>query len=148
MQKYIVTEKVAVIVQGVLHLTDEQVKHRERNLKKLGKGRYELTGAVQFKRGEEIGYEGDLPKSIAENLTTKDAVEAATKKANAEAEKAAAKASKEAEKAAAKEAEEAAKARTKLEADAKVEWDADVKLREQYGNDFNAFLAEVLEPQH
>jgi membrane protein involved in colicin uptake len=143
--KYIVTERVAVIVQGVMHLTDEQAKHRERNLKKLGKGRYEVIGAVQFKRGEEFGYEGDLPKNMAENLTTKEAAEAAAKKANAEAEKAAAKAAKEAEKADAKAAEEAAKVRVKMEADAKSSWDADATLREQYSNNFSAFLVEVME---
>lgn len=87
MDKYIVTERLAVIAHGVLHLTEEQAKHRAGNLKKLGNGHYEVTGAVQFKRGEEFGYEGDLPKSMAENLTAKDAAEAAAKKAAAEAAK-------------------------------------------------------------
>lgn len=148
MNRYIVTDRVAVISNGVLHLTDEQVKHRERHLKKLGKGRYEVTGAVQFKCGEEIGYEGDLPKSMADNLTEKNAAEAAAKKAAAEAEKTAAKAAKEAkeaEKAAAKDAEEAAKARAKLEAEAKAGWEANAQLREQHGNDFDAYMAAVLE---
>lgn len=143
--KYIVTAVSARLAQGVLVLTKEQAAPRRHNLKEVGKGRYEIVNPVEFKRDEEIGFEGDLPKSMAENLTAKSNAEAAAKKAAAEAEKEAAKAAKEAEKAAAKAAEEAAKARAKLEADAEAEWKSNAQLREQHGNDFNAYLAAVLE---
>lgn len=143
MNKYVVTNPVT-LRSGVVRLTKEQASKRAHALEPAGKD-YRIIGQIQFKTGEEFGYEGDLPKSMAENLTTKEAAEAAAKKAAAEAEKAATKAAKEAEKAAAKAAEEAAKARAKLEADANAEWEANADLREQHGNDFNVYLAAVLE---
>ena len=46
----------------VLKLSVEQAVQRAHNLKDLGGGRYEALVVVQFKRGETIGIEGDLPK--------------------------------------------------------------------------------------
>lgn len=144
MNKYVVTNPVT-LRSGVVRLTKEQASKRAHALEPAGKDCYHILGQIQFKDGEEIGYEGDLPKSMADNLTTKEAAEAAAKKAAAEAEKAASKSAKEAEKAAAKQAEEAAKARAKLESEAESEWKANADLREQHGNDFNAYRAAVLE---
>lgn len=144
MNKYIATKPVT-LNSGVVRLTKEQASGRMHKLESLGKDCYRIIGANQFKVGEEFGYEGDLPKNMADNLTTKAAAEAAAKKAAMEAEKEAAKAAKEAEKLAAKQAEEAAKARAKLEADAEAEWKSNAQLREQHGDDFDAFMASVLE---
>jgi hypothetical protein len=144
MNKYIVTKPITLHA-GVVRLTKEQVRGRMHKLEPVGKDSYRILASNQFKAGEEIGYEGDLPKNMAENLTTKEKIEAEAKKAAAEADKAKAKAAKEAEKAAEKAAEEAAKAKAKLRADAEAEWKASAQLREQHGNDFNAYMAAVLE---
>lgn len=51
-------EQVAEFHPGTkLGLTPEQVKHRERRLKSLGDGVYEVLESVQFKVGEVIGVE-------------------------------------------------------------------------------------------
>lgn len=136
MNRYVATEKSTRLAGGVLHLTAEQVKHRAHNLKHLGKNRFEIINPVEFKAGEEFGYEGDLPKALADNLTTKAEAEAAAKKAAAAAEKEQAKAAKEAEKAAA----DAAKAREKAELEARKIWEADAELRSQYANRFDEYL--------
>lgn len=134
MDKYIVTSRVARLSGGVLHLTAEQAKHRAHNLKPLGKNRHEIINPVEFKAGEEIGYEGDLPKTLADNLTTKANAEAAAKKAAAEAEKSAKKAEA-----------EAAKHRTKITGEAEAAWNKDATLREQHNNNFDAYLDAVME---
>lgn len=133
MSKFIVTAISARLTSGVLVLTDKQAGVRSHNLRHLGKNRYEIVNPVEFKAGEEIGYEGDLPKALAENLTAKSDAEAAAKKAAAAEEKARAKAEA-----------EAAKARTKVEEDALAAWESDEQLREQHAGDFDAYLAAVL----
>lgn len=56
---------VANFHQGaVLGLTKEQAAARSHLLKDLGKGKYEVLDKVQFKIGEQLGYEGELPNSI------------------------------------------------------------------------------------
>jgi len=41
-----------------------------------------------------------------------------------------------------------AAAKAEAEAAAKEKWNADVTLREQFGNDFDVYMAEALEPHH
>lgn len=85
--KYTVTSAPARIHSGVLVLDKEQARRRRHNLKPLGKDRYEIINPVEFKAGEVIGYEGDLPKSMADVMVSEaDAKKAAAKKAKAEAE--------------------------------------------------------------
>lgn len=141
MSKFIVTAPSARLTSGVLVLTDKQAAVRSHNLKQVGKNRYEIVNPVEFKAGEEIGYEGNLPKSLADNLTGKAEAEAAAKKASQAEEKARSKAEAEAAKAEA----EAAKVRAKLEDDALTAWESSQQLREQHANDFDAYLAAVLE---
>lgn len=121
---------------GIVRLSPDLTKGREHKLEpvKGKKDHYRIIGPNQFKSGQQIGYDGDLPKSMAVNMTEKSVADAAAKKAAAEAEKEAKKAAAEAE-----------KARAKLEAEAKAEWEASAQLREQHGNDFNVYLAAVLE---
>jgi len=71
---YEVTGRVCRISTGVLELSKEQAAARLHNLKPV-KGKrplYEVVGPVEFKVGEKIGYEGDLPKSMAEILVSAD----------------------------------------------------------------------------
>jgi len=95
--KYTVTSASARLASGVLGLTKEQARARRHNLKDLGKGRYEILHPVEFKAGEVIAYEGDLPKAMAAVMIDEaEAKKDADKKAKAEAK---AKAKEEAERA-------------------------------------------------
>ena len=47
-----------------LALSEGQAKARRHALKKIGNGLYVTTAEVQFKAGEVIGVEGDLPKAL------------------------------------------------------------------------------------
>ena len=54
---------------GIVELTPEQAAPRLYQLNDLGEGLYEITGPVQFKAGETIGYDGDINKALMERLT-------------------------------------------------------------------------------
>jgi hypothetical protein len=73
MTKYEVTAVSARLSGGVLGLTKEQAAPRLHNLKALPGGKYEIVRPVEFKRGEVIGYDGDLPKVLASALADVDA---------------------------------------------------------------------------
>jgi hypothetical protein len=71
MRKYIVVERPFVLSAGILELTKEQYQTRKYCLKPARKkGQYEVTGPVCFKVGEEIGYDGKVPKIVQTNLVT------------------------------------------------------------------------------
>lgn len=53
---------------GVLELTPDQIRRRQHNLKVLKDGRCEIINTVEFKQGEVIGYEGAIPKSLADAM--------------------------------------------------------------------------------
>lgn len=82
--RYVITGRAAAIHSGVLELTKEQARRRLHNLKDLGRGRYEVVKPVEFKHGEEIGYDGDIPKAMGDLLEPVDK-EAAGKKKKAKA---------------------------------------------------------------
>lgn len=127
--------KPVTLTSGVVRLTEEQARARAHKLEavKGKKGLYRITGPNQFKAGQEIGYEGELPKTLAVDMADADAKKVGKEqKVDAEAAKAKAEA-------------EAAKARAKLEDDALTAWESDVQLREHHANDFDAYLAAVLE---
>lgn len=64
--KYEVTAVSARINSGVLELTKEQAGPRLHNLKLIKGNKYEVLNTVEFKRGEVFGYDGDLPKVLAD----------------------------------------------------------------------------------
>lgn len=69
MKHYTVTGgPVSFHLGAVLALSAEQASLREHNLEPVGDW-YRVTDSVQFKVGEEIGLEGDLPKSLIDILT-------------------------------------------------------------------------------
>ena len=134
MSKYIVTARLRLVC-GVLTLSADQANPRAHALKPLGKNRFEIINPVEFKVGEEIGYEGDLPKSLADNLTSAaDADKAAKKAADAE------------DRAKSKAEAEAVKRRYKIEKDALDAWQNLPELREQHADNFDAYLAAVMDP--
>lgn len=54
-----------------LSLKEGQAARRPPALKKLSNGLYEVTAEVQFKAGETIGIEGDVPKALLASLDFK-----------------------------------------------------------------------------
>jgi hypothetical protein len=68
--KYTVIAPSIQLTSGVLALTEKQAKVRMHNLKPV-KGGYEIVNTVQFKHGEEIGYDGDLSPEQAAALEEK-----------------------------------------------------------------------------
>lgn len=71
MDKYTITARSVRFASGLLELTDEQARTRLPKLRALDKMRFEIIQPVEFKRGETIGYEGDLPKSFADRMEDK-----------------------------------------------------------------------------
>ncbi len=45
---------------GVIHLSTEQAADRAHNLEDLGNGAYQILQPIQFKEGEEVGYDGEI----------------------------------------------------------------------------------------
>lgn len=80
MSKYTVIARLQLMA-GVLTLSDEQSAPRSHALKPLGKNRFEIINPVEFKAGEEIGYEGDLPKALADKMIDADKTESRKKSA-------------------------------------------------------------------
>lgn len=134
MPTYKVTGRMVRISSGTLELSKEQASVRMHNLNHLSGNKYEVLRPVEFKSGEQIGYLGELPKILADDLTAKAEADAAEKKAKALADAEAKKL-----------AEAAAKAKEEFEAKVKKEWDANEALRKQWDDDFAAYLASVTE---
>jgi hypothetical protein len=67
--KYKVVAPYIELYSGVLTLTKEQAAVRAHNLRKV-KGGHEIVRPVQFKRGEEIAYDGELTLELAEAFGT------------------------------------------------------------------------------
>lgn len=63
--KYKVATPFVELHSGVLVLSKEQARDRIHNLKKVKSG-YEIVKPVQFKRGEEFGYDAELTAQLAE----------------------------------------------------------------------------------
>ena len=53
---------------AVLLLGDEQVAPRRHALQSLGGKRYRVTARVEFKAGERMGVEGDIPKGLLDRF--------------------------------------------------------------------------------
>lgn len=66
--KYKVIGFKAVLFDGVFGLSDKQAAIREHAVKKLDDGKYQVLSPVEFKTGEVIEYDGELPKSLFECL--------------------------------------------------------------------------------
>lgn len=64
MKKYIVNQAIT-LRSGVLELCGSQAASRAHKLVSLGDGRYQIQADVQFKAGERIGFDGDLPRALA-----------------------------------------------------------------------------------
>ena len=77
MRYYRASAVILLARDSVVVLDERQAADRAGRIESLGDGRYRLLDALQIKAGEAFGYEGELPKAIAED------VEAAGKKTEA-----------------------------------------------------------------
>lgn len=62
MRSYEVVSRAARLASGRLKLTPQQGRDRAHALREVGKGVYELTAAVEFKRGECFEWDGEPGK--------------------------------------------------------------------------------------
>lgn len=62
MVQYEITQLYAVGQGEIVKLTDAQAKLRAHQLESLGEARYRVVQVVQFKKGEVLGIEGEIPK--------------------------------------------------------------------------------------
>lgn len=69
--KYTVIAPITLGPGSVLGLSDAQAAARSGCLNALGKGKYEVKTAVQFKSGEVIHTDAELPKALAEAVEIK-----------------------------------------------------------------------------
>lgn len=76
MDKYLIVSPATLPAGTRLGLTKPQADARQHALKPAGKGRYVATLPVQFKVGETISVDGELPKALAENLSQPSVVAA------------------------------------------------------------------------
>jgi hypothetical protein len=72
--KFITTAVLSLGAGALLGLTESQAASRKHVLSAVPdrKDWYLATGPVQFKCGEELCYEGDLPKSLADQMDWED----------------------------------------------------------------------------
>ena len=56
----------------ILHLTEAQAAPRLMNLEDLGEGRYHVARPVEFREGEQIGFEGELTPALHELVEVGD----------------------------------------------------------------------------
>lgn len=64
--KYTVIAPITLGPGLLLGLSDAQAAPRSGSLRSLGKGKYEVVAPVQFKAGEVIHADTDLPKALAQ----------------------------------------------------------------------------------
>ena len=70
MQRIIITGAVAEFHSGIVELTPDQAASRTHCLSDLGDGYYQINRTIQFKFGEQLGYDGEINKAQAELFTS------------------------------------------------------------------------------
>lgn len=71
MDRYLIVAPAFFGAGSRLGLSKEQAAARFHALKEVGKGVYVALDSVQFKAGEVIGVDGELPKALAELVGAK-----------------------------------------------------------------------------
>ena len=62
------TTAVVNLTSGTLELSKDQARRRIHALEKVSDGKYLIKSLVQFKAGETFGYDGAIPKDVAESV--------------------------------------------------------------------------------
>lgn len=68
MKRFTVIGIMAAFHSGVVLLTKDQASLRSNNLKDLDDGFFEILAPIQFKRGETLGFDGEVPKALLEEI--------------------------------------------------------------------------------
>lgn len=88
MQKCIVTAKSVSFGPGHrLQLSKAQASIRSHNLNQIDGNIYEVTNQVEFKGGEEFGFDGEVPKALMQMVETDQKMKAEKKKSPADSNK-------------------------------------------------------------
>lgn len=66
MNHYHTTATFSVGQGAIIELTAVQAQIRKDRLEAMGDGRYRTTQPMQFKKGEELGIDGEIPKAHQE----------------------------------------------------------------------------------
>ena len=82
MNKYEVVEAVANITGGVLELEEGQSNPRSHKLRHIGGKKFEVLLPVQFKLGELVSYEGELPRVLQGSLKIVEKKQAKSKESS------------------------------------------------------------------
>jgi hypothetical protein len=69
----VIGRAVGVNSGAEVELSDEQARRRRHVLESLGDGRYLTLQRVEFKHGEEFGYDGEFPKTLATEVKAVEA---------------------------------------------------------------------------
>lgn len=89
MKRFVVTAIKAQLFSGVLQLSKAQADARTYALKALGDDLYLIGKPVEFKAGEEFGFDGEVSKALLQEMEPVEVNEAkkATKAAGKKADK-------------------------------------------------------------
>lgn len=63
--RYLIVSPLIVPAGSKLELSSDQAALRQHAVRPCGDGTFEALQALQFKVGEEIGYDGEVPKALA-----------------------------------------------------------------------------------
>lgn len=72
MHKYRAKQLMALDVGSVVELDAKQAGDRKGRVEHLGEDRYRLKESLQFKAGESFGFDGELPKPLADAVEDLD----------------------------------------------------------------------------
>ena len=69
MKTYRIDTKSYRFFHGLVQLTEKQAKPRMHQLVPRGEGIFEIVQPIEFKAGEEIGYDGEVNAALLQNIT-------------------------------------------------------------------------------
>lgn len=149
MKKYITTAKSLRIQSGTVMLDENQAQARAHQLEALGNGIYRIVSPIEFKSGETIGYEGDVPPALAQEMKEageikRSAITAAAKDKPSGKPVATPKEPK-ADQVKTSSATETTEISAEKQArkSAKIAWGKDADLRAKFNNDFKAYMDSI-----
>ena len=80
MKQYRAKEVITLGAGSLVQLTEKQAADRTGRIERAGAGRYRLKHALHFKAGEAFGFEGEIPKALADLVEQASAAKAAPEK--------------------------------------------------------------------
>jgi hypothetical protein len=136
MKMFKTTGAVGLNAGAMVLLTPAQAESRAAALLpvKPKAGLYQVKNRIEFKSGETFGFDGDLPKSMAELVEPE--VAKGSKGGDKKVDNKPVKTTAELE----------AESRAQAEQEALAAWDKDAELRERHGNDFPTYMASLANP--